>query len=113
MLNLSIPVGMPTKKFLLICKRLTPSITKKITVCNIIEFNTLKTFILKDSATVSDHGVALSNPDPTDSAFADSIEELNKIPDKYQSGARLGGNSKRPFFWITPSIEKGDGKGRP
>ena len=99
------PVSRPPKKFLLICKRFTPSITRKTTVCNVIEFDTLKTFILKDSTTVSGHGVALSNPDPTDSALADSIEELNKIPDKYQSGARLGGDSKRPFFWITPSIE--------
>ncbi len=100
------PINGSPKSFLFVCKRRTPSVTERSTVCNVIKIGTLKRNILKDSLTTSGHGVLLSNPDPTDPAIEYAVEELNTISDKYRSGAKLGGNPKRPLFWITPSIEK-------
>jgi hypothetical protein len=100
------PINGSKKFFLFTCKRHAPSVTETSTVSNVIELGTLKRNILKDSITVSGHGALLSNPDPTDPAIEYAINELNTISDKYRFGAKLGGNPKRPLFWITPSIKK-------
>jgi len=97
------PIKGEKKIFLLKCDKISTLLNKKYESSNVIEFSTLKGYIINYSCSASGHGSILTNPDPTDPCFEESIKELNNITNKYQINAKLGGNSKRPFFWITNS----------